>query len=694
MELRKKLRSNLDFALLAVIVAGFCYVAAQRLGAVPLPDSGDEAMILQVPYEMLHHGRLALPMYRYLGGNIENVWHSFTPVYFVILSAFLKVFGVGLLEGRVFNLITAAAVLVMVYLIGRRCFERRVGLIAVLLLVADATFLDRSRMLRNDFAAAFFALLAYYFYELAEEKKSARFYIAAGLAAGAGVMCHTNVLYMLGAIGLLILLRDGWRALTASKLYLYAASAVAVMAYEIVYDLIDYQNFRAQNSGDKAHFTALSSDGLLNNFVNEQARYRAWYSGGELSVSVPLILLHLFQLLTVISIIYLIMVSLRRLKTGNLLNDPRTRILIVTVSAMLFFALVTGTRRKYVIYMPHLTPWFALCAGILLRDSWSWIRQSRFNQSRTAHQLVTASLVLAVALYGLLLIRQQVKFIAAVRNPNLAAFDELRAALRDIVPQGVCPASVMYPVMWLAFPEADRCYASLERRMANAIDIDGKDYAVIIPSRQNPVWLKEPDENYHLLGEMQNTPYGDLRIYYTGADAGYRELAAKRYQFFGKWRGYVSGEPAAAAREVWSADAAALSRYANVADPVISAEGLAIQPLGKGGRKDRLIELCSVDLQPNTAYQIILDATSTDARAEVLVMDERSGIFLEQLRIVGQAGPQRVEKTFRTLDEARVKLAVRPAARNSTDLLRLSRISIRELGSLSASIEPGSQSSP
>src|SRR5256885_14517228 len=66
------------------------------------------------------------------------------------------------------------------------------------------------------------------------------------ISAGAGVMCHTNILYMLAAIGLLILLRDGWRALRSKKLYLFATSAFAVMAYEIIYDVIDYSNFRLQ----------------------------------------------------------------------------------------------------------------------------------------------------------------------------------------------------------------------------------------------------------------------------------------------------------------------------------------------------------------------------------------------------------------------------------------------------------------
>jgi 4-amino-4-deoxy-L-arabinose transferase-like glycosyltransferase len=136
-----KLREvKIDLLVVAVIVAGFVLVAAQHLETAPLPDT-DESMTLQVPYEMIHRGKLALPMYRYLGGNIENVWHSYTPVYFLLLSGFLKLFGWGLAQGRAFNLLTAALVLLLVHLVGRRLFDWRVGLAAVVLLLSDPTFL-------------------------------------------------------------------------------------------------------------------------------------------------------------------------------------------------------------------------------------------------------------------------------------------------------------------------------------------------------------------------------------------------------------------------------------------------------------------------------------------------------------------------------------------------------------------------
>src|SRR5437588_12991376 len=54
----RRLPYHVDWIILAVILLGFVWVTAQRLGTVPLPET-DEAYTLQVPYEMLFRGKLA-----------------------------------------------------------------------------------------------------------------------------------------------------------------------------------------------------------------------------------------------------------------------------------------------------------------------------------------------------------------------------------------------------------------------------------------------------------------------------------------------------------------------------------------------------------------------------------------------------------------------------------------------------------
>ena len=541
----KSLKYNLDFLIVAVVIGAFVVVAAQKLGTVPVPE-GDEAFTLQVPYEMINHGKLALPMLRYLGGNIENSWHSYIPVYFVLLSGFHKIFGFGLEQGRAFNLLTAALTLLMVFLVGRRLFDWRAGLIAVLLLVGDQTFLERSRLLRDDFCAAFFALLAFYLYELAAERRQTGLFVGAGLAAGAGVMCHTNVLYMIGAICLLLLLMEGWRALSSSKLYLFVASALAVMAYEIVYVLLDYKNFLLQNRADDVHFRILSSGGLWQNMLEERLRYQKWYAGGLMFPDVPQTTLRIFQFLSVLSIVYLVVVVSREFKRSDFIRDPRARLLVVTMVTIVFHAAIVSHKRIF--YLAHIVPWFALAVGAMVRDGMNQVSKLRYRSSqivKLAHNTPTVFLISASVVYVLLLVVQGHRYLLEVRNPNLASFEEFARVIRDVVPPDVCPVAIKNPSIWLAFPEKDRCFATIENRFKDEAlaDIEGKEFALVTRPNSLPDRTTESANSYHLLAEMLNTPYGNLIIYYTGTNPRYLAIKAKRYEFFGLLGGYSSSEP-------------------------------------------------------------------------------------------------------------------------------------------------------
>ncbi len=550
-----RLKRQADLILMGVVIAGFAIGAAQKLGAVPVPDDGDESMILQVPYEIINQGKFAWPMYRFLGGGIENAWRSFRPLYYWLMTGFFKIFGWGLVQGRAFTLIGASLLLIFVYLTGRRLFDWRVGFAAILMLACDPTFLERARMIRNEPVAMMLAMASFYLYERAEEKNRWPLFVASGLVAGAAVMTHTNVLYLLLAVGVLILIRRGRQALTSKPLYLFSGSALAVMSYEIISDVTDLANVRLQYRGDRAHFNLFSAEGIWKSLMTEPNRYERWYAGAEvfpLSSMSPA-LLHVFQALTVVAIGYLLFITVKKLRSGGAVADARVRIFIVTVVAVLFSALATGPKRKNVIYVVYLSPWFALCAGVLLRDGLSRLKEPfsvRWRAARTFRVAAVSVIALGVLAFGLLFARQSRQYLRAVRDPNSASFEELKTAFRSIVPEGVCPVSILRPVVWLAFPESDRCYASIEGRMLDAVDIEGKEFALFTVGRKPEPWTKKPLEEYPVLGEVRNTIYGDFVIYYLGTDPKYSSLPAKSYEFSGNQRGYrvIDSEP----RNAWT----------------------------------------------------------------------------------------------------------------------------------------------
>lgn len=681
MRVIKAFRQNLDLVAFALIVAGFVVVAAQRLGDVPYPDS-DEAMTLQVPYEILNHGKLAFPMYRFLGGNIENVWHSYTPVFFVMLSGFLKLFGWGLLQARAFNLIAAAGVLLMVYLIARKLIDWRAGLVAVVLLISDPLFLSRSRVARNDLLAAGFGLLAFYLYECAEDRKGKWLYIVSGLAAGAGVMCHTNLIYILTVIFALMLLRDGWRVLKSAKPYWFAAGAFAAMAYEIIYDLIDYRNFILQNRRDDIHFRVLEPWGWWHNLLAEPARYAQWLDARGAKIVPGTALLRLFLFLTVVALVYLLARSLVHLKRGNAMSDARTRVFVATVVVAMVVAVTT--QRKVTQYVVHLAPWFALCAGVLVTDGLAAIRKmvERWGLSHMlARNAVAVIAALLMSVYGYELLKQNGKYLEQVRDPERATFEPFKAALRSIVPAEVCPVSIASAYVWLAFPEYDQCYfAHMEARLDEPLVLEGSEYALIVQPRLESRLRKLTGagfEKYHLLGELKKTPYGNFNIYYTGTDARYLARGSRRYYFFGRQRGYVEDEQIAAGREVWSAGAGELSRAASSVDLGSEPDDVEAEPSGETQRQ-RVTSLSAVELDANKIYQV--SAAGIDRSGfELVVLDDSTGAVIQRIAASEADGQQRLEGLFKTSSSNRIRLAIRMTGGVPAGSLPFTRIIIREI---------------
>ncbi len=657
------------FLILAALVGGFILAAAQRLGEVPVYET-DESYTLQVSYEMLNRGKLALPMYRYLGGNIENVWHSLTPLYFAALSGFLKVFGFGVPQGRAFNLITFVAALLMVFLIGRRLFDIRAGLIAVTLIISDQTVFERARLLRNDYAAEALALTAFLLYEAAERRKSGKLFIAAGLAAGAGVMCHSSICYMIGAICLLMLVRRGLAVFKQRSLYQFLAGAFAVMAYELIYIAVDFKNFRLQYRDDNLHFSVFSPLGWWYNLLDEPRRYIRWCNAYDVTFpNVPRTLLHLFQFLAVAGFVYLAIRCATRLWSRRSISDPsqpcriddpRSRLFLVAICSAMFFAVIA---HKAGYYNAHLVTWYSLCGSVLLCDAWDWSGRglaTRLCDVRLVRLMKTAVLILIGLAYGGLLVRQYVRYSREARNPDLASFADVQSVLRNIVPNGVCPVAVKAPVLWLAFPEKDECFATIERRMAEAVDIDGKEFALIVRPKSPDYWARDLDQSFHLVGSVEDTPYGNFQIYYTGTDPSYRALQPKNYYFFQRWRGYVSREQIADARTIWDA----------------GPEGLTAMP-GAGSLGFR-----SVDVQAGTAYQLSFDVARLDQDVELVVSAQKTGMWLKQSRIKASTEMQHMEMIFRTLDSDRVNLFINAVEKNPSGAIHFEKLVIREIARL------------
>jgi hypothetical protein len=261
--------------------------------------------------------------------------------------------------------------------------------------------------------------------------------------------------------------------------------------------------------------------------------------------------------------------------------------------------------------------------------------------------------------------------------------------LRGVVPEGVCPVAIKAPVMWLAFPEQDRCFASIEKRMMDNVDIAGKEYVVLLPVNSNKNRIDVATEfnaNYPLLAELSDTPYGDLRVYYTGAN---RELLARpvpHFYFFGTRRGHVNAELGARGQEIWSRDLTNIGMDADETGLVIDDHGLAVQ----GDRASRGgIALWTIDVQPEWIYQLLIEVMATDGRWMIRVVDNSSGATLHQEIVGAHRDLQQIEGLFKTSSSNRVRLVIQSIGKDTTEPFHISRISIFEVPSKVQSVRIG-----
>ena len=115
-------------------------------------------------------------------------------------------------------------------------------------------------------------------------------------------------------------------------------------------------------------------------------------------------------------------------------------------------------------------------------------------------------------------------------------------------------------------------------------------------------------------------------------------------------------------------------------ESVNSPEAITFYPPAAGGSGQ--IELASVDLTPDTIFEVSVEVASTLGAWDVVVLDARTGDRIVRLKVAEDAGLQHIAELFRTHGVDRVRIVASSRARSSREPLSISRISIREVAPL------------
>lgn len=268
--------------------------------------------------------------------------------------------GMGVFQARLTSLLWGGLLLLVVYLLGRRYWNRAVGLAAIAMLAVSDPFLVSTHTLRPDIQVVTMVLGALLLAEAALDRASLPFAFASGLLLGLVIDTHPNGLAFFPLVGLAFLLRQGWGCFRRREVWLFALGIVAAALYYLAVRFVpDPAGFVAAMGYwlgvDKAPPVAREGGGggLLGLVRNEVGRY--WDYFGEEPLELGLVLLGLGG-------------GLWMAVRGSY---PARLFWLGLLFAFTFFVVAVSMKSKY--YMLLTYPLYLLLAARVLERAATWV---------------------------------------------------------------------------------------------------------------------------------------------------------------------------------------------------------------------------------------------------------------------------------------------------------------------------------
>ena len=187
----------------AAMILAFSAIYLLSLNGSPL-WAADEKTYTQISYHIVKSGDYFTP---WVGGE-PAFWVGKPPLLMWLTSVSYQVLGVSNFAARVWMPLFGALSLVMVFFLGKKLFNAKVGLVSVFVLGTFVTFYQYATHMMTDVPLVFFMLASIYFLLLSEDKtKDAIKYAAfSGVFFGLALMTKQLEALLIPAIMLVYLL--------------------------------------------------------------------------------------------------------------------------------------------------------------------------------------------------------------------------------------------------------------------------------------------------------------------------------------------------------------------------------------------------------------------------------------------------------------------------------------------------------
>jgi len=445
-------------------------------------------------------------------------------------AVIFRLFGLGVFQARMTSLVWGGLLLLVIYWLGRRYWNRPAGLAAATMMAVSNPFLVATHTLRPDVQVVVIVLGALLLAERSLDAVTRRpllFAFGAGLLLGLVVDTHPNGLAFFPLVALVFPLRQGWRAfLRRREVWLFGAGiGAAALYYLMIRFAPDPGGFIAGLNYwvgvDKAPPAARAAGGIVARLAtmvtNEVARYGDYF--GEEPLELAVVALGLAG-------------GLWMAVRGSY---PARLFWLGLIFAGAFFIVAVSTKSKY--YMLLTYPLYLLLLARVLEQTAAWIanrlppltpgagRRGSQVRIQVAAAAVLTALVALVMVWPLKLDeRAWDNYIQARRYRAGQEYTQLTAQLGELAGPGA--RILAPPVYWVGladhpyidifvYERLERQYGMLPAQFLDEVQPDFviTDAKIATDRRIERLLYNELDARatYELIVRHKN--YGDVAVY-------------------------------------------------------------------------------------------------------------------------------------------------------------------------------------
>jgi len=198
------------------------------------------AMLVRIPWlwevpryvDELKEVQLAYQIYQGHALPLHNAAHDIGALHNYILAGIFKLLGAGIYWPRLYVAATSALTVVLIYLIGKKLYGHRAGLVASLLLLSNGMHILVTHMAWSNCTTPFFFCLAVFALLQAEEKSSGRWLVISAVLWALTLQTHSSVIIYLLAV-LAYVLRPSFRQQTGFKWKVWLSAGICFLLFYI-----------------------------------------------------------------------------------------------------------------------------------------------------------------------------------------------------------------------------------------------------------------------------------------------------------------------------------------------------------------------------------------------------------------------------------------------------------------------------